>query len=133
MRYIPRDYSGMLVDATEEQEMHDIYMWKKSNNRPCCLAIFDDAQNVYDGAVDLDGDGRQERIYFRGNEIFYDESTSEFSMKTGRLTINEREFSWKRSQSSIWKSRNLSSKGLEDMQIIDLDPKDKQNKLYLPY
>ncbi len=130
MRYIPRDYSGMLVDANfKEQEMHDIYMWKKAKQPSLLSRNFDDTQNVYDGAVDLDGDGKQERIYFRGNEIFYDESTSEFSMKTGRLTINEREFSLEEIAKLNMEKSEFEFKGIEDMQIIDLDPKDKQKQI----
>lgn len=115
--------------------LHSVYTWEKEPVN----SVFYQEVNQYPtqflksrGRVDLDGDKKEELIYFQDTfEYFKEEASESSTIVQGRLVIDDRDYPFEELDHFFDGDRELYNDGFRDIEIIDLDESDSYKEIVL--
>lgn len=114
--------------------LHFVYMWQKEPINSILHQEFNFYPTEYIkswGREDLDGDKKEELIYFQDTFEYFKEGASESTVIQGRLIIDDREYPFEELEHFFEGDVELYDKGLRNIEIIDLDESDSYKEIVL--
>lgn len=137
-------YSNIYIDEDIQEliekgeVLQDVFFWQKEDKASVFAKTptdFTDNNTIYKktASVDLDGDNKEERIYFWGEaeHFIYDDENAKPIPKKLIIDDNEIPLDILSKENNIEDIEDFYEKDFDGIEIIDIDPEDKYKEIFL--